>query len=51
MTNLYIGQIKSKLGLEKRLNYNIGSGEGRVPNCPPEKEEAIVEAFKNFGLI
>ena len=51
VTNLYIGQIKSKLGLEKRLNYNIGSGEGRVPNCPPEKEEAIVEAFKNFGLI
>lgn len=51
MTNLYIGQVKSKLGLEKRLNYNVGSGEGRVPNCPQEKEEAIIEAFKYFGLI
>ena len=51
MTNLDIGQIKDKLGLEKRQNYNIDSGEGRVPNCPPEMEEAIVEAFKHFGLI
>ena len=51
VTNLYIGQVKSKLGLEKRLNYNVGSGEGRVPNCPQEKEEAIIEAFKHFGLI
>ena len=32
MTNLDIGQIKDKLGLEKRQNYNIDSGEGRVPN-------------------
>ena len=51
MTNLDIGQIKDKLGLEKRQNYNVDSGEGRVPNCLQEMEEAIVEAFKNFGLI
>ena len=51
VTNLYIGQIKDKVGMEKRKNYNIGSGEGRVPTCPQEKEEAIVEAFKHFGLI
>ena len=51
VTNLYIGQIKDKIGLEKRKNYNIGSGEGRIPNCLPEKEEAIMEAFKYFGLI
>lgn len=51
MTNLYIGQIKDKVGMEKRKNYNIGSGEGRVPTCPQEKEEAITEAFKYFGLI
>lgn len=24
VTNLYIGQIKDKMGLEKRLNYNMG---------------------------
>lgn len=34
VTNLYIGQIKDKVGMEKRKNYNIGSGEGRVPTCP-----------------
>lgn len=51
MTNLYIGQIKDKLGMEKRKNYNIGSGEGRVPTCPQEKEETIMEAFRHFNLI
>lgn len=42
---------KNKLGLEKRKNYNIGSGEDRVPNCPPDKEKAIIEAFKHFKMI
>lgn len=51
VSNLYIGQIKDKIGIEKRKNYNIGSGEGRVSNCPPEKEEAIMEAFKHFELV
>ena len=51
VTNLYIGQIKDKLGMEKRKNYNIGSGEGRVSTCPQEKEAAIMEAFKYFRLI
>lgn len=51
VTNLYIGQIKDKVGMEKRKNYNIGSGEGRVSTCPQEKEEAIMEAFKYFRLI
>lgn len=49
--NLYIGQIKTKVGLDKRKNYHVGSGEGRVPNCPPEKEEAIMDAFRHFCLI
>lgn len=51
MTNLDIGQIKDKLGLEKRQNYNIDSEERRVANCPQEMEGAIVETFKHFGLI
>lgn len=51
VTSLYIGQIKNKVGLEKRKNYNLDSGEGRVPTCPPEKEEAIMDAFKHFNLI
>ena len=39
------------MGLDKRLNYNIGSGEGKTRICPPEKEEAIIEAFKHFRSI
>lgn len=51
ISSLYIAQIKDKVGLEKRLNYNLGSGDGRVPQCTPEKEEAILDAFKHFSLI
>ena len=51
ITNLYIGQIKNKMGLEKSKNHNVGSGEGRVPTCPQDKKEVIVEAFKHFNLI
>ena len=51
VSTLYIAQIKDKVGMEKRKNYNPGSGEGRVPICPPEKEEAIMDAFRHFGLI
>ena len=50
--SLYIAQVKDKLGMEKRDNYNHGSGKGsRVPQCTPEKEEAIIDAFKHFSLI
>ena len=51
VSTLYIAQIKDKGGLEKRRNYNPGSGEGKVPICPPEKEEAIMDAFQHFNLI
>lgn len=49
--SLYIGQIKNKVGLEKRKNYNVGSGERRIPTCLPKKEAAIMEVFKHFNLI
>ena len=51
VSSLYIGQIKDKVGIKERKNYNIGSGEGRVPTCPAEKEEAIMDAFRHFNLI
>ena len=47
----YIAQIKDKAGLEKRRNYHIGSGQGIALICPPEKEEAIMDAFRNFNMI
>ena len=40
ISSLYIGQVKDKVGIKERRNYNTGSGEGKVPVCPPEKEEA-----------
>lgn len=49
--SLYIAQVKEKAGLQKRENYNIGEGKGIVPNCPSEKEEAIKDALRHFGLI
>lgn len=52
VSSLYIAQIKSKCGMDKRENYNLPKGDGnKVPECPKEKEEAIIEAFKYFGLI
>ena len=51
VSSLYIAQVKEKLGLEKGNNTNPGSGEGRVPKCPPEKEEAIKDAFRHFKMI
>ena len=51
VSSLYIAQIKSKVGLEKRKNNNPGSGEGKVPNCPREKEAAIMDAFRHFNLL
>ena len=51
VSTLYIAQRKDKVGLDKRKNYNPGSGEGKVPVCPPDKEKAIMDAFKYFRLI
>ena len=52
ISSLYIAQVKDKLGLDKRENYNHGTGKtARVPQCTPEKEEAIIDAFKHFSLI
>ena len=51
VSSRYIGQIKGKVGIRERKNYNVGSGKSRVPTCPIEKENAIVEAFKFFGMM
>ena len=51
VSSLYIGQTKDKAGIKERKKYNTGSGKGRVPKCPPEKEEAIMDAFRHFNLI
>ena len=52
VSNLYISQIKRKCGIGVGKNYNLPKSEdSRQPQCPPEKEKAIREAFKFFGMI
>ena len=52
VSNLYIAQVKQKCGIKERENYNKPKSENsRQPKCPPEKERAITEALKHFGMI
>lgn len=51
VSTLYIAQVKGKAGIKERQNYNIGTGKGKELSCPPEKEAAIMEAFRHFRLI
>ena len=52
VSNLYSSLIKRICGMEIGKNYNLPkSEESRQPQCPPEKEKAIREAFKYFGMI
>ena len=52
VSSLYIAQIKQKYGIIERENYNKSKSENaRQPKCPPEKEAAITEALKFFGMI
>ena len=52
VSSLYISQIKRKCGLDVGQNYNLSKKEdAKVPQCPPEKEAAIMEALKYFQMI
>lgn len=52
VSHLYIDQVKKKNGIIEHVNYNLPkSEESRVPQCPTEKEKAITEALKYFGMI
>ncbi len=51
VSSLYIAQIKEKVGIKEQENHNIGSGYGKVPKCPPNKEKAIMDAFSHFNLL
>lgn len=51
VSSLYISQIKRKCGLEVGDSCNKPkSGDARVPQCPPEKEAAIIDALRHFGM-
>ena len=52
VSSLYISQVKRKCGLNVGPNYNLSKKEdAKVPQCPPEKEAAIMEALKHFGMV
>lgn len=51
VSSLYISQIKRKCGLDVGQNYNLSKKEdAKVPQRPPEKEAAIMEALKHFQM-
>lgn len=52
VSTLYIAQTKKKCGIELREHYNKSKKEKQViPQCTPEKEEAIMDALKHFKMI
>lgn len=52
VSTLYIAQIKRKCGLELGENYIKSKKDNQVVSeCPKEKEEAIMDALKHFGMI
>lgn len=52
VSSLYIAQIKKKYGLDVGENFNLTKSENsKQPKCTPEKEEAIMQAFRHFGII
>ena len=60
VSNLYISQVKKaikndcvrKCGIEVGENYNLPKSEdSRQPQCPGEKEKAIRDALKHFGMV
>ncbi len=52
VSSLYISQVKQKCGLEVRENHHKAKSENtKQPQCPKEKEDAIVEALKHFQMI
>lgn len=52
VSSLYISQVKRKCGLDVGQNYNLPKKEdAKVPQCPPKKEAAIMEALKHFQIL
>ena len=50
VSTLCIAQIKDKCGLQKQLKFE-STGENKVPQCTPKREEVIMEAFRHFGIV
>lgn len=52
VSSLYVAQVKQKCGIIERENYNKPKSEDvKQPQCPLEKEAAIMKALKHFGMV
>lgn len=52
VSSLNIAQIKRKYGLDMGVNYNVSKKENaKVPRCPREKEEYIMDALKYYRML
>lgn len=52
VSTLYIAQTKRKLGIAMGENYNMPKSiESTQPQCPLDKEAAIVKALEHFKMI
>lgn len=52
VTPLYIAQVKRKHGIIERECYNKAKSESaKMLICPPDKEKAIEDALRFFGMI
>ena len=52
VSSLYIAQVNQQCGIIERENYNKPKSEdAKQTGCPPDKEKAIKEALRHFGMI
>ncbi len=52
VSHLYIAQIKRKCCIIERENYNKPKNEDATqPQCPSDKEKAITDALRHFGML
>lgn len=52
VSTLYIAQVKQKYGILSRACYNKPKSEdAKQPQCPADKERAIAEALRFYGMI
>ncbi len=52
VSNLAVSQTKDALGISKTpYKGRTASGKYQTPNLKPEKQKAITEALKHFGIV
>ena len=52
VSSLYIAQVKEKIGIKERENYNKPKNvDAKQPLCPKDKEQFIIGALNYFRMI